>query len=245
LSERIRPILFERLSHTYISLNQLSKAKEHADLAVAEGERIGLAEFLGYFYGTRAHIAIQEADLDSAVKLYQQAFQAFRDASKQSECARILSNLAQCYFDMKRYRSSRRALAASERLAAHLQQDRTRALVRIKLGEIEELEKKPHEATAHWREAAAIARRLNDKVLRFQAEFLLYRQAVTNGNELTARAIERRLQRTSPWIRGNVEELEAFRRLSSSRTKPLRRRVAARQQAQPLSRNAEGPESVL
>lgn len=231
LSQRVFPILLERLSTTYLHMNRLNDARTHADAAIAEAERIGQVEYLGYFYSNRALIADRETYHDQAVRLHQKAFQAFRDAGCQTECARTLSNLAQTYFDLGRYKSARRALAASERIAAPLHQDRTRALIRIKLGEIEELEGKPQEAAQHWREAANMARQRNDRVVRFQAEYYLYRQALNVGDGMTARAIGRRLLRTSAWIREDIEELDAFRKLNAAHETYPRKRVPSSQRA--------------
>jgi molecular chaperone GrpE (heat shock protein) len=83
----------------------------------------------------------------------------------------------------------------------------------ILLGEIDVIENKPRQASKRWREAARIARELNDRELRFKAELELYKQALAERNQAVARAIQRRLQRLSPWISNNAPELLAFNKL--------------------------------
>lgn len=226
LGPRYAPLLLERISVRYRLQGDLNKARNFADLAISEAERTESSSHLGYLYGARALVASQDGDFDQAVSLYQKAFKAFRDVGQRLECARTLSNLAQAYFNLRRYTSARRALEAAERMAAPLKSDRIRARVRILLGEIEELENRPEKAAALWREAVHLARELKDRVTQFKAEFLLYRQAITLGNRLTARALERRLQRMSPWISKDVVELNEFTKLAAHQTQRHPKRVS-------------------
>jgi transcriptional regulator with XRE-family HTH domain len=236
LSPRLSPLVLERLAVAHLALNQLEKARHFSDSAIIEAEQSNQSEYLGYFFSSRARIALQSSDANSAIDLFQKAFDAFRKAGQESECPLTLSNLARSYFSAARYRSARRALISAERLASRLHHERTKAVVRILLGEIEEIENRPREATEHWRAAAEIARQLNDKILRFKAEYLLYRHAIATGNRLAARAIEKRLHRISPWLPQEVEELAAFRGTASVSSRPKRKRVVpARLQPFPSS----------
>lgn len=229
LSSRLVPILFERLANTRLALNQLDLARLDADRAIEEGQRIGLADYLGYLYSTRARVATIEKDHRVASDLHRRAFDYFKAAGLEAECALTLANLSQTYFDQGRVSAARRSLSSAERIAIRCGQDRTRAMIRIMLGEIEELESRSGDAAAHWRDAVEIARRLNDKTLRFRAEFLLFRQARRLGDDTVARVIERRLHRLVPWIRGKVDEVDDFRRISTVKRKPLRKTVAGMQ----------------
>ena len=87
----------------------------------------------------------------------------------------------------------------------------------ILLGEIEEVENKRSLAGHHWKEAASIARRLNDRQLRFKAEFGLFRKALLDGDDAVARAIGRRLRKLSAWIPSNTQELQAFYRMTEEK----------------------------
>ena len=71
-------------------------------------------------------------------------------------------------------------------------------------------------AEKRWKEAAAIAKKLNDKVLRFKAEYQLLKQACDNGDKPVARAIHRRLTKLSNYIPANTPELADFRSISVS-----------------------------
>lgn len=231
LSSRSLPILFERLARTYRALNQLELARHNAELAIREGEAAQLRDYLGYFYGTRARIALQESEVDRAVALYQRAFDSFRAAGQEHECTTTLLNLAQVYFDTKRHSSARRALLAAERFATPRHQHRARALARILLGEIDCLAGHHAAAANRWREASAIAKQLNDRTLRFKAEFPLYKLARHTGDSLSVRALQRRLERLSHWIREEVVEVAEFRAITSEARTPRRKRVAVVQRS--------------
>ena len=83
------------------------------------------------------------------------------------------------------------------------------------MGEIELLEDHAERAEKHWLEAAKVAKTLNDKTLRFKAEFLLLKQASDVGKLDVARSIHRRLRRLANWIPDNTPELKEFRKLVS------------------------------
>ena len=64
-------------------------------------------------------------------------------------------------------------------------------------------------------DAVSIAKDLNDRVLRFKAEFQLYKIASRTGNQPTARALSRRLRRLAPWLPDDTPEMHEFRGLST------------------------------
>ena len=231
LSGRFGPLLMERLATAYLAMNEVKSACEWADAAIAQAEANQDSEYLGYLYSSRARIALEASDARGALLLFQKAFDAYREAGSNSECAVTLYNLAWTYYSMGRRKSARRALASADRLAAPLQQLRTRALNRILLGEIEETENQLAAAEQHWLEAVSMARQLDDKTIRFRAEYFLYRQALMTGRSLAARSIEKRLRRSAAWISQDVAELDAFRRLSSTHSSRARRQVVGVQPA--------------
>lgn len=110
-------------------------------------------------------------------------------------------------------------------------QDRVRSLVRIVLGKIEDAEGASEAALAHWREAASVARRLNDKSLRFKAELFLYKHAIGRNDALSTRAIERRLQRMASWLPPDEDEVQEFRTLVADQPVKKRKRVAMSQRS--------------
>ena len=110
------------------------------------------------------------------------------------------------------------ALIAADKLALPIGSHRARALGHILMGEIEYSLHRDAQATKRWKEAAEIAKTLNDKVLRFKAEFFLYKQAQEQDNRAVARALFRRLRRLSNWVPSDTAELIDFREISKQGT---------------------------
>jgi len=207
-------VLLERISGCYRRLGNLSLAEKYADDATAEADATGDPTFLGYIYGNRARLALERSDLKLAASLYERAYRAFKKSGDRVECVQSLNNLSQCFFNMSRYRAARRALETSERISRLEQHYRCLALSLILLGEIEDIENRPAQASRHLKEAVAISRQLNDRTLRFKAEFVLLQRAVKSNDGPVARAICRRLQKLSPCISSDTDELQAFRQIS-------------------------------
>jgi tetratricopeptide (TPR) repeat protein len=214
-SPKHRSLVLERIGACYRLLEQFSLAKEYVDAAIKAAEANEDQQYLGYLYETRGLIELTQQHPESAVDYFKRAFELFRQGHRDTECVRVLNNLAQGYFDLQRYGAARRAATAADRQARELLLLRPQALSRILLGEIDEVEEKPLAATRRWKEAVEISKELNDKELRFKAEFVLFRQALHDGNRPIARAIERRLRRLSPWIPEETYELATFKSLVS------------------------------
>ena len=156
-----------------------------------------------------------DSDLELAVSNFKMAYKSHRDVGRLESCAKSLNNLAQVFCDLHRYRAARRALAAASSILAPWKEHRSRALGQILLGEIELLEHHGDRPERLWREAARIAITLNDKTLRFKAEFLLLQHAFDCGKQEAARSIHRRLKKLANWIPDNTPELKEFRQLTS------------------------------
>jgi tetratricopeptide (TPR) repeat protein len=213
LGQRLRVILLERLSQSYRSLRQMDRALEYGDLAIGEAECSGESSDLALAYSNRAQLAFAESDLDTAARLFQKAHDAFRRAGDNHARARSMTNLAQVYFDLGRLRAAKRAVVVAEKLATRFEQPRARALSRILMGEIDLAEDKDDLAVRRWREAAAIAKQLDDKELRFKAEYFLFKQAQQSGNRPVARSLGRRLRKLAQWVPEDTPELSDFRHL--------------------------------
>jgi hypothetical protein len=102
---------------------------------------------------------------------------------------------------------------ASAKLSKANNHHHDHALSLILLGEIDEIENRHSQAAKKWNEAVAIAKRLKDKELRFKAEFVRFRRAVSIGDKAVARAIKRRLKRLAPWLPQDNFELRAFSKM--------------------------------
>ncbi len=228
-------LALERLGHAYWHSKRFNRATTYLDQAISEYESAGGGKWLGFFYSSRASLADEQGDFHLALQLHKKAFEAFKAVDLQVECAKAIYHLARAYFHLEKLSSARRAITSAKRLARRQGLNRTLAFLQVLLGEIEELENKPKQASARWREAALLAKKNNDRPLRFRAELLLFRQALSVGNEAAARAVERRLLRLAPWVPEAAEELAEFRRLRSERTPRARRVATAQPPASPLS----------
>lgn len=216
LSSKYRPILLDRISTCYRSLHEYALATSYSEAAIEQAEAADSNDARGYAYSARAHLALVQSDPALAARYYKNAFQFFKQAGPRTECAITLNNLAQCYFNMGSYGASRRAALAAAKLCDSLDMRRSWALSQILLGELDELDGTLDVAMRRWKEAAQVARDLNDRQLRFKAEFVLFRRAL-NASELpVARAIHRRLRRLVPWVPRDTEEVEDFNRLVAS-----------------------------
>lgn len=216
LEPSLRRLLLERLASCYENLQHLGLAEKYADEAITESVASGDETYLGFMYNTRALIASQRGNTELAASFYNKGYTLFRDQGRRVECPRMLNNLAQCYFNLRRYKAARRALEASQVLSLQVGQNRSFALSQLLLGEIDELEHRPHDAERRWREAVEAAKRLNDRVLRFKGEFLLFRRAIASEDQPAARAIGRRLRRLAPSIPSSVTELASFKAIVHS-----------------------------
>ena len=68
-----------------------------------------------------------------------------------------------------------------------------------------------------YEEAVAIAEKLNDKTLRFQAEVCLYKQAHDQGDDEAAQSLHRRLRKLALWVPSDTQELATYKRLTAER----------------------------
>jgi len=214
LSNAVTPrsvvVLKERTSLCYRELGDLVHSQQMAEAAISDAVALDDADLLGLTHSNRAILASKVNDHQTAIKYYQDAFTFYRRAGLQHACVRTLNNIAQVYFDLGRYDGAKRSLAAARKLALAGQQRRVLALGRILLGEIDILEGRGDFAREHLTEAVTIAKDLNDRVLRFKAEFQLFRLAGRVGDVTTQRTLARRLRRLQAWLPQQVPELTEF-----------------------------------
>ena len=226
LNEETRPIVFEQSAVAKMRLGALDEARLLADRAVVLANQSLLKKHLGDALDTRANLANRTSDFSSGIDGYQGAFAAYKAVNRQVDCARTMNNLAQTYFNVRRFKAARRALGAADRLATELGADAIRARSRILLGEIEALEGNVKKASTLWHDALEIARRTRDTVVHFKAEFQLFKLSIEQGNLTAANALGRRLNRMTPWISRSEPEIAEFARLFAIYRKPKQRGVA-------------------
>jgi len=81
----------------------------------------------------------------------------------------------------------------------------------ILLGELSDQRHQSGTAEDYLKRASAIAKELNDKELRFRAEFARYKRAVHSQEHAAARAIRRRLVKLASWLPQETDDLEEFK----------------------------------
>ena len=216
LGPRLYPVLLDRLATVHTNLGDLARARSFGDQAIIAAEEAGDYEFLGNVYCNRGVQAHADEDSALAISLYEKAYRCFRDADRKNECAIALNNLAQVQFDLGRFGTARRSLEASLRTTRGIPAHRSQALAHILLGEIEERQGREEHATRHWKRAAADAKQVNDKIVRFKADYLLMKQAHRTGNQAVTRAIERRLRKLANYIPDSTAELREFEKFIAS-----------------------------
>jgi transcriptional regulator with XRE-family HTH domain/lipopolysaccharide biosynthesis regulator YciM len=226
LSDEAKPIVFQQSAIAKQRLGAVAEANLLADQAIELAKVAPEQKHLGDALETRGLLAAQATDHGVAITVLQEAFAAYKAVDRRVDCARTLNNLAQSYFELRRFKAARTALGAADRLATQLSADAIRARSRILLGEIEALEGNGKRASALWHDAIEIARRTRDTVAHFKAEFQLFKLSIGQGNLTAANALGRRLNRMTPWISRSEPEIAEFVRLFAIHRKPKQRGVA-------------------
>jgi tetratricopeptide (TPR) repeat protein len=239
LNEETLPIVFQQSAVARRRLGDVDEANVLIAKAIELAKNAPERKHLGDALDTRAYLANQANDYSSAIAVYQEAFAAYKAVDRRIDCARTLNNLAQSYFNVRRFKAARTSLGAADRLATELGADAIRARTRILLGEIESLEGQPGKASLLWRDAIEIARRTRDTVVHFKAEFQLFKLSIEQGNLTAANALGRRLSRMTPWISRSEPEVSEFLQLFAIHRKPKQRGVASPQHERPAGRNPE------
>ncbi len=210
------PEILERVSSCYLRLKELNRALEFADQAILAAKSNPKHTHLGHAYSNRGNVDLALGDGASAAVHFEKAHEAHKAAGRENDMARALQNLGQAYVLLGRLKAARRVIGVAERRLRAMEQRKTLALGRILLGEIELIESHPSRAVDLWREAAEIAKQLNDKTLQFKAEFQLFKYSVAVGDAAASRALARRLRRLSSWVATDASELDEFRRVATS-----------------------------
>ena len=244
LNEETVSVVFQQSAVAKRHLGAVAEADALADRAIDLARNAPEQRYLGEALATRGLLANQAGDHNSAITSFQEAFTVFKARKNQVNCATTLNNLAQTYFDVRRFQAARRALGAAERLATQSGADAIRARSRVLLGEIEVLAGNPKKAAELWHDAIEIARRTRDTVVHFKAEFQLFKLSIEQGNLTAANALGRRLNRMAPWISRSEPEVLDFLRLFAIHRKPKQRGVAGPQHAHVVISNPRQPERL-
>jgi tetratricopeptide (TPR) repeat protein len=244
LSEENVPVVFQQSAVAKRHLGAFDEANVLADRAVELATKAPEQKHLGDALETRGLLASQTNDHERAIAVLQTAFAAYKTVGRRVDCARTLNNLAQSYFNLRRYKAARRALGAAERLATELDANAIRARSRILLGEIEALDGNTRKASTLWHDAIELARRIRDTVVHFKAEFQLFKLSIAQGNLTVTNSLGRRLSRMTPWISRSEPEIAEFLRLYAVHRKPKQRGVANVQPAYVAQRNTDSSKGL-
>jgi tetratricopeptide (TPR) repeat protein len=239
LNDEAMPIVFQQSAVAKHHLGAIEEAKILAERAIELAKQAPQQKHVGDALETRAYFANKATDYSAAITSYQETFAAYKSVNSQIDCARTLNNLAQSYFNVRRFKAARRALGAADRLATELGADALRSRSRILLGEIEALEGHSKKASTLWHDAIEIARRTHDTVVHFKAGFQLFKLSIGQGNLTAANALGRRLNRMTPWISRSEPEVVEFLRLFAIHRKPKQRGVAKPQSERTADGNPE------
>jgi len=244
LNEETLSFVFQQSADAKHHIGAIDEANALAERAIELARQAPQRKHLGDALETRAYFANQTKDHPAAIANYQEAFAAYKAVKSQVDCARTLKNLAQAYFNVRRFKAARPSLGAADRLATSIGADSIRARSRVLLGEIECLEGNPRKASGLWHDAIEIARRTRDTVVHFKAEFQLFKLSIDQGNVTAANALGRRLSRMTPWISRSEPEIVEFLHLFAIYRKPKQRGVARAQPEHPASRNPDQPDGL-
>jgi tetratricopeptide (TPR) repeat protein len=239
LSEEDSPIVFQQSAVAKRHLGSMDEARALADRSVELAKKTPERKHLGDALETRGLLASCAGEHARAIAELQEAFAAYKALGNSIDCARTLNNLAQSYFDVRRFKAARRALGAADRLATDSGADSIRARSRVLLGEIEAIDGNLKRASTLWHDALEIARRTRDTVVHFKAEFQLFKLSIEQDNLTAANALGRRLNRMSPWVSRSEPEVAEFLRLFAIHRKPKQRGVAKPQPERLAGRNPE------
>lgn len=212
VTSKHRHLVEDRLARVHRILGNLELSQDYSERAVVSGEEVE-SEYLYILYGNRGTIALDAGDFELAHEMFHKSYRVGKKTGNVQGCAIDLLHLGHAYFAAGRIGAARRSAESAERIARTHGIERSLGFAQILLGLVEAAEDRPSKAEELWRQAVAIGKRHNDRVLRFKAEVLLYEQAIENGAHGPARALERRLRRLAPWMPEGMRELAHFREL--------------------------------
>jgi tetratricopeptide (TPR) repeat protein len=216
-SNRVSPVnharVSDRVASIYRKLGLADLADHYSDLAIQEAEagndRFGLA----FMYSTKAYVALSRPDPQSAIALFHKSHSLHRDLGQCELAASVLVSIAECHLELERVRAAHQACDSALRMLQSGARCLAQASALAVLGKVVDAEGHSDRANSLWHEAMEVAKDCRDRVLKFKIELLLLRRALRVGDSSSARAIQRRMRRVSPWIPAELKELTEFRDL--------------------------------
>jgi tetratricopeptide (TPR) repeat protein len=212
--------VLERIGNCYTHLGEVTLAQKFLTAAIDSARAHGNTSALAYAYFSYGFLQVR-FDRNQAAESFLAAHRAFREAPPRPQVAmegqvfeaRTLLNLGVCYLETERFAAAREALNSCREIGLRWNLRRDIALAEVNLGDLDDHQGRPQRAAERWREALRISRELDDRALRFSAEYHLLKQALRRGEMATSRAIARRLRRLRPWLTGYVDAVDRFEKL--------------------------------
>ena len=209
-------LIAERLAAVHSNLQNTAAAERYAETAL---ERLDQSEerlFEPFVFSLQGILRIRSGHQLEAIPWFQKAYDSFRARKMTRPSAVALLNLADCYHETKNLRAASRTLEVLRGLCEKHSLVRLKALALTLEGLVHEDENRPVKAEKRLRAAREIAKKLNDRKVRFQVEFYLYKHAVAHGKKDVARSIRRRLDRLALSVPESIDQLIDFKAMRES-----------------------------
>jgi tetratricopeptide (TPR) repeat protein len=171
--------------------------------------------FEPFVYQLHGLFRLRENRQVDAIPWFQKTYDSFREHGAIKESTQALIGLADCYQETGNHKAASKTLDIAQQICDGHSLVKYKALVLTLQGLIDQDLGRKTAAEEKLREADNIAKELNDRKLRFQVEFYLYKHALANRKPAVARAIKRRLDKLAVSIPDSVEQLAEFRAIQS------------------------------
>ncbi len=216
LGPHSRVLVAERLAVVNLYFGDYDVAQEFADEALKRLKETKNCPFEAFVYSIHGLLKLRLKRQSEAINWYQKAYDAFRTRRLFRDSGNALTGIADCYYELGNYRAATKTLEVAFRLCDEYSLEHVRAIALALQGIIDQTTSRPESAEDNLRMAKEIARKQNNRVLRFQIDFYLFKQALALNQKASARAIHRRLSKLLWSIPESVEQVAAFKALEGN-----------------------------
>jgi len=225
LTESLSSTLQERIANCYRCVSEHDLAQRHLDNAVEQARFHGDSRALAFAQFSQGTLEVERGDAQEGVHRLSQAFRTHRDSSEESSAVALhpsfesgtLLRIADAYVRLGAHAKAGRAALAAKRLAEGVGPRGTLAYCEIALGEVDDLTGRKDRALQRWRRAESFGRELNNRRVRFIAEFYTFRQALARGNRSLAQGSQKRLSRLVAWVPAHLSLVDEYQELANSK----------------------------
>jgi transcriptional regulator with XRE-family HTH domain len=219
-----RALVHGRMANCLRCLGETRQAEALANSAIAQAGTFDDPFVLAYAYSSRAELAIDQGEWQSAYDLLMKALAAHREGDERDSRlaeipffeAQMFVKMAECSLNLGATSRARRLALAARRTCREHDWANGLAYAEVYLGLVDERDGRADLALVRWRRAAAIAKKIEDPRILFSAEVEIFRQALAAGDKALARASRRRLERIAPWIQKHIPAYKRYKELVES-----------------------------